>query len=107
MVIDRDRGLENLYTQERITRLLTECSDREKTAAVFGKTDEETTFLKHCLKFLDPEEKDVIEKIYFDGVSVRKYSRMSGFSRNFINRQRDKSVELLTKFFNVKFSATE
>ena len=100
MVVDRDRMI---YTPERVERILTELTEREKAEGVFGKPDEEARFLRHCLKFLDAGERDIIEKTYLEGVSVRKYSRLSGFSRNFISKQRDRTIELLTKFFNVKF----
>lgn len=104
MVVNNDRIDEAEYTPQKVADILKECRDRTIAAEVFGREDEEVAFLRHCLKYIDPAERDILERLYFDGVSVRRYSAISGFSRNFIVKQRDRSLELLSRFFNVKFN---
>lgn len=94
-----------IFAEEDIKNMLIKYKDLKKEEAVFGKSDGKLEFLEHCLKYLEEYERDIIEKTYVEGLSVRRYSAYSGFSRNFISKQREKSVVLLTKFFNVKFNA--
>lgn len=101
MVVGNNRVEE--YDVSDVENILKNFCDREKEAEIFERKDEEIDFMKRCLRYLDASEKDILEKIYFDKISVRKYSTLSGFSRNFIVKQKNKSIELLTKFFNVKF----
>lgn len=91
------------YREEDVKELLINLKDRKKEALALDKPDKEAEFLEHCLKFLDPCETDILLKTFSEKVSIRKYSAHSGFSRNFISAQREKSVKLLTKFFNIKY----
>lgn len=91
------------YREEDVKELLINLKDRKKEASALNKPDEEAEFLEHCLKYLDPYETDILLKTFSERVSVRKYSARSGFSRNFISAQRERSVKLLTKFFNIKY----
>ncbi len=100
MVGNRDRIN---YDENYIVDLLKNYKDIKKQNAVFDDDNAELEFLDKCLRFLDDYERDILEKTYIDGVSMRKYALYSGFSRQFIAKQRLKSVELLTKFFNIKF----
>ena len=70
---------------------------------ISGKKNEELAFLKKCLSMLEPHEKDILIRTYTEGVSMRKYSIYSGYSRNFIAKTRKNTVELLVRFFNLKY----
>lgn len=100
MVGNRDRVD---YGIDDVKDVLVSLRDRKKEEAVMGVRDEEAAFLEHCLKHLEDYERDILLKTYSDGVSIRRYSLLTGFSRNFIARQREKSLALLTKFFNIKY----
>lgn len=89
------KSVENLLYSARRLRI-------EET--ITGRKDVELTFLDRCLDLLEPHERDILKKIYFDGVSMRKYSLYSGFSRNFIAKVRKNTLELLVRFFNLKFA---
>lgn len=99
-----DRNITTRYTAESIEKILRECKEREKEQAVFEKEDKETEFLRRCLSCMEETEREILEKIYIEGVSVRGFSSYSGFSRNFITKQCQKSIALLVKFFNLKFA---
>lgn len=101
MADDRDRIN---YDEKYIVDLLKNYKDIKKQVAVFEDSNAELEFLDKCLKFLEDYERDILEKTYIDGVSMRKYALYSGFSRNFIAKQRLKSVGLLAKFFNINFN---
>lgn len=94
-----------IYEENDLKDLLINLKDRKKEAKALDRPDKEAEFLEHCLNFLDPYEKDILLKTYSEKISIRKYSAYSGFSRNFISTQREKSVKLLTKFFNVKYNS--
>ena len=70
---------------------------------ITGMPDEKLTFLYRCLELLEPYQKDVITKTYIEGVSMRKFAIYSGFSRNFVAKVRKETVELLARFFTLKF----
>ena len=77
--------------------------ERKKELAIFAKRDEKTEFLEKCLANIDDYERDILVKTYMEGVSVRSYSRESGFSRETINKERKRILGMLAKFFNVMF----
>lgn len=92
------------YDENQIVSLLKSYKDIKKQNAVFESNDPELEFLDKCLRYLDDYERDILEKTFIDGVSMRKYALYSGFSRNFIAKQRLKSVALIAKFFNINFN---
>lgn len=77
--------------------------DAKKEESALGVTNERLRFLEHCLNQLDDYERDILIKTFSEGVSMRKYSRYTGFSRSFIAKQRERSAELVAKFFNIKY----
>ncbi len=91
------------YTVDYVTALLEECADRERCVYATGKKDEEIAFLRHGMEYLDVEQRDILEKIFLEKVSLRGYSKVSGFSRHFLKKRIDESILLLVKFFNVKY----
>ena len=74
--------------------------DKKKELAVFGERDEQTEFLERCLQNIDEFERDVIEKTCMDGVSIRQYAKISGFSRETVTKERKRIINLLCRFFN-------
>ncbi|NCA92862.1 hypothetical protein EOM82_06410 [bacterium] len=92
------------WTEEKITMLLTNYRENKREQKILGYNNEKTAFLEHCLKHLDEYERDLLEKTMLEGVSIRKYSKISGFSRNFIAKQQHLLISQLTKIFNIKFS---
>ncbi|HOO23426.1 MAG TPA: hypothetical protein PKY53_07135 [Clostridia bacterium] len=85
----------------KVKNLLIYYKDNELKQKVFGE-DEDHVFLKHCIGCLENYEKDLIVSIMVDKISIRRYSRQSGFSRSFIAKERDRIVFLLAKFFALK-----
>ena len=71
--------------------------DNETKQKIFGK-EETHIFLKHCLECLEDYERDLIISIMVDKISIRCYSRRSGFSRSFISKERDRIISLIAKF---------
>ena len=88
----------------RVKNMLTNYKDKEKQIKIFGLDKEEQNFLTHCLACLDAYERDLVINIMIEKISVRCYSRKSGFSRNFITKERDRIILLIAKFFEIKES---
>lgn len=88
----------------RVKNMLTNYKDKEKMVKIFGTNIEEQCFLAHCLNCLEVYERDLITNIMIEKISVRCYSRKSGFSRNFITKERDRIILLIAKFFEIKES---
>lgn len=87
----------------KVKNLLIYYKDNETKQKIFGK-DEMHNFLKHCLECLEDYERDLIISIMVDKISIRSYSRRSGFSRSFIAKERDRIIALIAKFFMVNES---
>ena len=79
--------------------LLKDYRNRKKELAIFGERDDETEFLERCLQGIEEFERDVIEKTCMDGVSIRQYAKMSGFSREAVTKERKRVLSLLCRFF--------
>lgn len=90
-------------TFSKVKNLLIYYKDNEIKQKIFG-TDEDHNFLKHCLECLEKYETDLIVSIMVDKISIRCYSKKSGFSRSFISKERDRIILLIAKFFAVKES---
>ena len=101
MVGGRDRMTYDIASMENLLKSARRLKIEE---TITGKKNEELTFLNRCLDLLEPHEKDIIKRTYEEGVSMRKYSLYSGFSRNFIAKTRKETVALLVRFFNLKFA---
>lgn len=87
----------------KVKNLLIYYKDNETKQKIFGK-EEEHDFLKHCIRCLESYERDLIISIMVDKISIRCYSKKSGFSRSFIAKERDRIISLIAKFFTVKES---
>lgn len=61
-------------------------------------------FLEYCLTLLDTYQKELIMSVCINGISIRKYSQYTGMSRNFIAKEKNKIIELLARFFEIKFT---
>jgi hypothetical protein len=90
----------------KVKNLLIYYKDNEIKQKVFGN-DEGHNFLKHCLECLEDYERHLISCIMVDKISIRCYSKKSGFSRSFIAKERDRIISLIAKFFMVKESYTQ
>lgn len=86
-----------------VKELLEQFKERKNYVKVFEQKDDKVEFLEHCLACIEEYQKDIIYSIMIDKISVRRYSRLTGFSRNFIAKERDKTLDLLSKFFYVKY----
>lgn len=93
----------NDYAQH-ITALLNGFRENEIRAKVFNNADEDHKFLVHCISCLEGYEKDLVESILINKVSIRRYSKKTGFSRTFIAKERDRLINLLAKFFLIRIS---
>lgn len=63
-------------------------------------------FLDYCMGLLEEYERKLISAVCFEGLPVRRYSRISGFSRYYICKERDRIIELFNKYFKVKFDSS-
>lgn len=57
--------------------------------------------MDRCLENIEPYERDILEKTLIENVSVREYSRRSGFSRESVTKERQRVLKMLAKFFNI------
>ncbi len=92
------------WTEEKLTKLFANYRENKREQKIFGYNNEKTAFLEHCLKHLDEYERDLLQNTMLEGISIRKYSKITGFSRNFIAKQQRLLITQLTKIFNIKFS---
>ncbi len=86
-----------------VYEILNNYKEKKSYSKVFNQNDEKLEFLEHCLECLEEYQKDLIISVCIEKISIRRYSKMTGFSRSFITKEKDKAVELLAKFFKVKF----
>jgi hypothetical protein len=93
------------YSQVKI--MLSNYKALEIEQRIFGMQDDEHSFLNHCISCLESYEKDLVVNVLIEKVSIRRYSRKTGFSRNFIAKERDRIISLLGKFFMIKYSYEE
>lgn len=101
MVGGRDRVI---FTQCELTELLHNYKSYKREQKIIGCYNEKIDFLEHCLEQLEDYEKKLIANTMIENISIRKYAKISGFSRNFIVKQQQLLIAQLTKFFNIKFS---
>lgn len=93
-----------IFTQTDLTELLHNYKVNQREQKIIGGYNETMAFLEHCLTQLEGYERSLLVNIMIEKISIRKYSKISGFSRNFIAKQRQLLVAQLTKIFNIKFS---
>ncbi len=98
------------YRQE-IEELLTNYKKHKKEIAVIDKvnksrpvTKDKLKFLEYCMSILDNYQKELLFSTYINGISIRRYSDSTGLSRNFISKQRQKTIDELNRFFQIKYS---
>lgn len=91
-------------TEIELAELLFNHKANIREQKIIGCYNETTAFLTHCLNHLEEYERNLLVNIMINRVSIRKYSKMSGFSRNFIAKQQQLLLAQLTKIFNIKFS---
>lgn len=91
------------FCEDDITKLLLNYKLYQREQKIIGKPNEKIEFLTHCLNHLEDYEKRLLTNIMIEGVSIRKYAKSSGFSRNFITKHKQLLVAQLTKIFNIKF----
>jgi len=70
-----------------------------------AEKEEKIKFLDFCLGVLETYERELIMAICMNGISIRQYSRCAGFSRNFIAKERDRILSMLTRFFVIKYKS--
>lgn len=87
-----------------INEMLLNFREKEIQSKIFGKTDEQYKFLRHCINCLETYERDLITSIMIDKISIRNYARKTGFSRSFIAKERDRIIILISKFFQIRYS---
>lgn len=88
------------FDENKISNFFKEYKERKKIKAIFGTQDELTDFADKCLENIEPYEKDIIVNTCIEGVSLRQYSKMSGFSRDTVTKERKRILCMLAKFFN-------
>lgn len=93
-----------IFTQNMITEMLLNLKGDLREQKIMGKSKETTAFLEHCLNQLEDYESDLLKSTTMEKVSIRKYAKISGFSRSFVTKQRQLLIAQLTKIFNIKFS---
>ena len=75
--------------------------EKKKEEAIFGVKNSLIGFMDKCLENIEPYERDILEKTLIENVSVREYSRRSGFSRESVTKERQRVLKMLAKFFNI------
>lgn len=100
MVGGRDRI--NDFNEEKLFELCKGYKEKKKINAIFGLNDERTEFLDKCLDNIEPYEKDIILQTCIEGISLRQYAKMSGFSRDTITKERKRIMSMLVRFFNME-----
>lgn len=65
--------------------------------------EDKLNFLDWCLTQLDSYERNLITALCMDGVSIRHYANVSGFSRYFVAKERDRVLEMLERYFKIRF----
>lgn len=98
MVGGRDRI--ETFDETKISALLKEYKERKKVEAIFGTKDEMVDFADKCLNNIEPYEKDIIVNTCIEGVSLRQYAKISGFSRDTVTKERKRILDMLARFFN-------
>ncbi|MFA6867177.1 MAG: hypothetical protein WCR54_06630 [Clostridia bacterium] len=101
MVVSGDLKMD--YYNE-VEELLSNYKNKQKEIRVFSKEDSKQDFLKHCLDCLDDYEKELLDSIMIEKISIRQYSRQSGFSRAFVTKEKNRLIDLIAKFFQVNYS---
>lgn len=92
------------YNQEFVKELLVNYKDNQKKVKCLGINDKYLTFLELCLKSLEPYESDLLKTLFIEKISIRQYSRITGFSRDFVAKERDRLIRLIAQFFTLKFA---
>ena len=77
----------------------------KNTGGDFEEKEKKLNFLDYCLSLLETYERELIMSICMNSISIRRYSRHSGFSRNFISKEKKRILVLFNKFFNIKFNS--
>lgn len=96
-----------IFTQNMVLTMLLNHKEHQREEKIMGKGKETTAFLEHCLNQLDDYESNLLKSTTMEKISIRKYAKISGFSRNFVTKQRQALIAQLTKIFNIKFSFDE
>ena len=91
------------YNEQKILEIMAEYKERKKKSEIFNEADEEIEFLDKCIKTFDLYERDLLEKTCIEKVSIRRYSKISGFSRNYVTKQRNQLLSLIARFFTIMF----
>lgn len=89
------------YTSSDVEILLRDYRNLKKEEALSGERKKKVVYLERCLDVLDPYEREIVVKTVSDGMSVRELSRRSGMSRNFITKERERILLLLSRFFKI------
>lgn len=75
----------------------------KKVGGEYLQLESKIQFMEFCFSLLEKYQKELILTICINGVSVRKYSDNSGFSRTFISREKQKIIDEINKYFKIKY----
>lgn len=62
-------------------------------------------FLDYCISLLEGYQKELLYSLYINGMSIRRYSDNTGFSRNYITKERQNLLCELNKYFQIKYDS--
>ena len=67
--------------------------------AVFSSEESETEELYRCIALLDDDEQALVQAIFFDGMTERKYAEKLGISKTALHARKIKILEKIKNFF--------
>ena len=71
--------------------------------AALGSDNAETEALHRCIALLEDEEQDLMQAVFFDGVSEQEYADTLGVTRQAINKQKLKILKKLRELMEEGF----
>lgn len=57
--------------------------------------------LRHCLTLLPEPERELIQALYFEGLTERQFSKRTGIPQRTINDRRNRAIARLKKMFRI------
>ncbi len=92
-----------MQTKETIKEMLKDyrtLNTKCKVLAATGKTTPETelfALVVKCISGLDDESRDIIEKVYMTGMSIREYGKRNYISRMTVCRRIETAAETIAE----------
>lgn len=92
------KALLNNFEKYRIEIVLCENFNLEMSDELKSEM-QKMEYLKKCIGMLPKQEAEIIQKLYFEHLSVRTVAEEYGYSKSGMQYKRDKAIEKLTELF--------